>query len=81
MSAEPRTSNGRRWPRKTPRPDRWSSFRWVIQHEAAYMMGAHPHLESRNLVWRSTVAGYSCLDCEKFLAYIERAWPARKIRP
>jgi hypothetical protein len=53
----------------------------LVQREAVYTMGAHPHVDALNVVWRRQVASMSAEDCLRFLAMIERDWPARKIRP
>lgn len=81
MSSERRTSNGRRWPTRKPRPDRWSTFRYVVIREAMYTSAAHPLLVRENELFRAQLRDLADEAVVSMFRRFIEAWPARRFRP
>lgn len=80
MIAERRTSNGSRWPRRAARPDRWSTFRYLVLREAMYTAGAHPFLTHQNRKFRIQLRDATDDQVVSMFHGLIAAWPARKHR-
>lgn len=81
MSAERLTSNGRRWPRRAPRPDRWSTFRYVVIREALATAAENPLTPISNTQYRSALARMHDYEVRRWFDRLIASWPARNNRP